>query len=69
LYIHIICPLLEKCGRTEFPITVTGNNPQPSSSTLRNEQCQYVKLGPGSYTVHESVPRGFFTPRFTGDCE
>jgi hypothetical protein len=69
LVIHILCPILERCGRTEFPITVTGNNPQPSSFTLRTEQSQYVKLGPGSYTVHESVPRGFYTPRFTGDCE
>jgi hypothetical protein len=70
LVIHIICPTtIGKCGRIEFPITVTGNNPQPSSFTLRNEQSQYVKLGPGSYTVHESVPRGFYTPRFTGDCE
>jgi hypothetical protein len=49
-----------------FPITVTGNNPQPSSLSIPRGQTQSVTLGPGSFTVTESQT-GFATT-FTGDC-
>jgi hypothetical protein len=66
LRITKICP--PGCSGTEFPITVIGNNPQPSSFSLKSGQGQDVKLGPGSFTVHETVPRKF-TPRYSGDCK
>jgi hypothetical protein len=56
------------CEATTFPITVTDNNPQPSSFSLGHEESQTVTLGPGSFTVHESVPADFEPPGFTGDC-
>src|SRR5207248_1724672 len=56
------------CEATTFPITVTDNNPQPSSFSLGHGESQTVTLGPGSFTVHESVPAGFEPPGFTQDC-
>jgi hypothetical protein len=56
------------CEATTFPITVTDNNPQPSSFSLSHGESQTVTLGPGSFTVHESVPTDFEPPGFTGDC-
>jgi hypothetical protein len=58
----------EVCPGEEFPITfTTGNNPQPSSFTLRDGESRAVTLGPGSFTVHESnlESGGVF---FQGDC-
>jgi hypothetical protein len=57
------------CPGTAFPITVTGNNPQPSSFILANIHFKDVTLGPGTFTVHESLPRGFLPPSFVGDCK
>jgi cytoskeletal protein RodZ len=59
------------CVGVEFPITVTGNNPvTPSSFSLSHGESQTVTLGPGSFTVHESLPssQAFFPPGFRGDC-
>jgi hypothetical protein len=50
-----------------FTITVTGNNPQPSTFVLQNGDSQLVTLGPGSYTVKETQPPGFISS-FAGDC-
>jgi hypothetical protein len=66
LQISKVCALCTSV--VTFPITVTGNNPQPSSFTLSNGQTQAVTLGPGSFTVTESFsPK--FAPTFTGDCK
>jgi hypothetical protein len=54
------CPL-------PFSITVTGNNPKPSTFTLAQGESQPVTLGPGSFTVHESNPDSFQI-FFQGDC-
>jgi hypothetical protein len=56
------------CEATTFSITVTDNNPRPSSFSLTHGHSQAVTLGPGSFTVHESIPAGFEPPGFTGDC-
>jgi hypothetical protein len=50
-----------------FSITVTGNNPQPSSFTLGNRDTRSVSLGPGAFTVTETPVAGFFAPHFTVD--
>jgi hypothetical protein len=55
------------CPGTSFFIQVIGNNPQPSSFFLTNGGVRIVTLGPGSYTVTESLMAGFNTV-FTGDC-
>jgi hypothetical protein len=52
----------------QFSITVTGNNPQPSSFTLENRDTRSVSLGPGTFTVTETPVAGFFAPLFTIDC-
>ena len=62
------------CVGVEFPITVTGNNPQPRDFTVQlsfNSPTitRVVTLGPGSFTVTESVPPGFVTPIFVGNCD
>ena len=51
-----------------FPIAVTGNNPEPSSFPLRNGESQTVTLGPGSFTVTETLPIDFQIS-FSGDCK
>jgi hypothetical protein len=55
------------CPGATFPITVAGNNPQPSSFTLIQGQTQPVTLGSGSFTIHEDSPES--VPTFTGDCK
>ncbi|HEY6884034.1 MAG TPA: hypothetical protein VI278_08365 [Nitrososphaeraceae archaeon] len=53
----------------EFPITATGNNlVRPSSFSLSIGESQTVTLGPGSFTIHESVPGEFFNPVWEGNC-
>jgi cytoskeletal protein RodZ len=67
LTISKVCALSNPCPGTEYHITVTGTNPiTPSSFTLSDHTSQPVTLGPGSFTVHESVPTGFDTPFFEG---
>jgi hypothetical protein len=53
----------------EFPITVTGNN-QDVTFSLSDGESQTVTLGPGRFTIHESLPssQAFFPPGFRGDC-
>jgi hypothetical protein len=58
----------------EFPITVTGNNPQQSSFSLSDGESQAVTLGPGTFRVTETlsgVPPilSIVIPTFTGDCK
>jgi hypothetical protein len=53
--------------RFTFPITVTDDNPQPSTFSLANGDSQLVTLSPGTYTVAEGHPT-FFTVTFSGDC-
>jgi hypothetical protein len=55
------------CPDSTFSITVTDNNPQPSSFNLNNGDTQSVTLGSGSFTVHEDSSG--FTPTFSGDCK
>ena len=50
-----------------FPIVVAGNNPEPSSFRLRNGESQSVTLGPGGFTVIETLPIDFRIS-FSGDC-
>ena len=49
-----------------YAVTVTGNNPQPSSFSISATSPQFVKLGPGSFAVSidTSVPHSF-----SGDCK
>ena len=49
-----------------YAVTVTGNNPQPSSFSLSAISPQFVKLDPGSFavSVDTSVPHSF-----SGDCK
>jgi hypothetical protein len=56
-----------QCLGLAFSITVTGNNPQPSSFTLSNGEHQAVTLGPGSFTVTETP--GFTAPVFSLNCK
>jgi len=51
---------------TTFPITVTGNNPQPSSFILAGEQP--VKIGPGSFAV-SPTSNNQQSPNYSGDCK
>jgi hypothetical protein len=63
----IRCPVGAECADpSDFEITVSGNNPSPSSfkgSATGTE----VTLGSGQYTVSESGPTGYITS-FLGDC-
>jgi hypothetical protein len=56
------------CSGVTFTITVTGNNPQPSSFTLTGGGHQGVTLGPGTFTVTEAHVAGFNPPSFANDC-
>ena len=67
LVIEKICP--ECAALQSFSIQVTGNNPQPPSVSLTNEQERSVILGPGNYTVTETPVSGFQSPFFGGDCK
>jgi hypothetical protein len=53
--------------RFTFPITVTDDNPKPSTFSLANGDSQLVILGPGTYKVSEAHPT-IFTVTFSGDC-
>jgi hypothetical protein len=57
------------CPGVKFSITVTGNNPQPSSFTLGDGNTQDVILGPGGFTVTESFSRPRDAPLFHGGCD
>ena len=48
-------------------ITVTDNNPRPSTFVLTPGSSQLVTLGPGDYSVTEMIGFGFI-PIFSGDC-
>jgi hypothetical protein len=59
------------CPRAyHFQITVTGNNPQPSTFTIASGDEKSVSLGHGTYTITEQPPDSslilFVT--FIGDC-
>ena len=60
----LIKKLCFECHGAEFDITVTGNNPQPSTFTLSNGQSQTV-----TFTVSEAPSFGFRSPGFAGDCK
>jgi hypothetical protein len=62
------CIPVSSCLGVKFPVTVTGNNTQPSSFSLSDRQIQKVTLGPGNFTVTESPMAGFGTPSFFFDC-
>jgi hypothetical protein len=49
-----------------FSITVTGNDPQPSSFTIKDKGHQTVLLGPGTYTITETQVADFYHPIFSG---
>jgi hypothetical protein len=57
------------CQGVTFSISVTGNNPQPSSFTLSGGQTQDVTLGPGTFTVTEAHAAGFNPPSFANNCK
>ena len=59
------------CQGITFSITVTGNNPQPSSFTLNvpSHPSQAVTLGPGTFTVTEAHVAGFNPPSFANNCK
>jgi hypothetical protein len=48
-----------------YAVTVTGNNPQPSSFSLSAISPQFVKLGPGSFAVSVDTSASH---SFSGDC-
>jgi hypothetical protein len=54
--------------RVVFSITVTGNNPYPSSFSFTGSGSQLVALGPGSFTITESTPSPFVAFVSGGDC-
>ena len=51
---------------TTFPITVTGNNPQPSSFALSAENPQIVTLGPGPFAVSTDISVSLY---YSKDCK
>ena len=51
---------------TTFPITVTGNNPQPSSFSLSAENPQIVTLGPGPFAVSTDTSVSLY---YSKDCK
>jgi hypothetical protein len=57
------------CQGITFSITVTGNNPQPSSFTLSGGGHQAVTLGTGTFTVTEAHVAGFNPPSFANNCK
>jgi hypothetical protein len=67
-----VLPNTKPCpSSTKFTITVTDDNPQPSTFVLANGDSQLVTFsGPSTYTISEETPSGlaFFTD-FSGDCE
>ena len=65
LTIDFICNYFKP--NTAFPITVTGNNPQPSSFHLATFKSQIVSLGPGSFAVTQDT--NGIPPYYIGDCK
>jgi hypothetical protein len=59
-------------SRLHFSIQITGNNPQPSTSTLTPDTSdssqQLVTLGPGTFTIVESAAFPIRSATFSGDC-
>jgi hypothetical protein len=51
---------------TTFPITVTGNNPQPSAFALSAENPQIVTLGPGPFAVSTDISVSLY---YSKDCK
>ena len=51
---------------TTFPITVTGNNPQPSSFALSAISPQIVTLGPGPFAVFTDTSVSLY---YSKDCK
>jgi hypothetical protein len=62
----VVCVRAPCPEASTFPITVTGNNPQPSTFP-GSETGTLVTLGPGTYTVNEATFPGSFVA-FNGDC-
>lgn len=64
----------QPCPRSfRFQITVTGNNPQPSTLTLASGDEKSVSLGHGTYTITEQPPElpgnyAILFVTFIGDC-
>jgi hypothetical protein len=58
----ITCP-----KSSEFTITVTGNNPTPSTFQVTSASGTLVTLGVGAYKVSEEPFLGFH-PSFSADC-
>jgi hypothetical protein len=52
---------------TQFPITVTGNNPRPYSLVLADGGTQLVMLRPVTYAISEQAPSNFVAI-FSGNC-
>jgi hypothetical protein len=68
---HVECsdiPGMPLCPQASaFTITVTGNNPQPSTFT-GSEDGTLVSLGPGTYKVTERTSVVSFASTFSSDC-
>jgi len=65
------CPEPCQFDASDFNIQVTGNNPSPSSFQ-GSDKGTTVTIGPGKYTVSETLPSGdntFFLAKFAGDCQ
>jgi hypothetical protein len=60
-------PCSPKDATFPFQITVTRNNPQPSTLCLASGDSQLVTLGPGTYRVFDQSAFGF-AAIFLGDC-
>jgi hypothetical protein len=66
-----VLPNTKPCpSSTKFTITVTDDNPQPSTFVLANGDSQLVTFsGPSTYTISEETPSDHaFTTGFSGDC-
>jgi hypothetical protein len=64
------CRVIPLPKPSDFTITVTDNNPKPSTFS-GSESGTLVTLGPGTYVVKETVPHDHFEvfPGFSGDCK
>jgi hypothetical protein len=66
LFVSMVCnnnnPI---CANLPFAITVTGNNPLPSSFSITGSGSQLVTLGPGNFRIEMNSS---FPPDFSGDC-
>jgi hypothetical protein len=69
LIIRKDCIPIASCLGVKFSLTITGNNPQPSSvSADIQHNPQLVRLGPGNFTITETPVTGFRAPDFRGEC-